>query len=180
MCKEIPLIVSSIYSISIVSDASFPLETCPKGITTAEEPPPIAIASSISPPFTSNFWMHVLLHPIISFYNWPSSPHWPHNFTLYKLFTILLNMTKHPQIILLTHSTTAHFTPFAQGFIPNFSYTLSLLLCHFDTCTNFVPALARNVACQFNVNCCEVCVNCAGLRATAQNFFWNVQNFFHA
>ena len=73
--------VLNIFFYSIVSDILFPPEMSLKGMTTAEEPPPLPIHTL--PPYLfnhclsiSNSFMHVLLllHTILSSYNWPSSP----------------------------------------------------------------------------------------------------------
>ena len=103
--------------------------------------------------------MHVLLHPILLSYNWPSSPPRTLTFThihfLHKLFTILpLNMTKSPQSIsfhpfhyttLHSMCTRSHATPFIHTFI-----ALTLPSCH-ATCSFQVT-----ISTPHTLDCCEL------------------------
>ena len=70
--------------LSIISDASFPPETPPNGMATAEEPSPLPIHTlppCLFNPFPFMINMHVLLHPILPSYIWPSFFPRSHSFT---------------------------------------------------------------------------------------------------
>ena len=126
-CREMVKVArdSQLFYLSIVSDASRNVaQGDGHGRRASASPyqtlPPCQFNPS---PSISNSFMHVLLHPILPSYNWPSSSPRIHNLThihfLYFFFTnsslfFLSIYPNHLNVLLFTHSTTPHFTPFAQ------------------------------------------------------------------